>query len=51
MVDIDRVVEGLVVPLEYPHPPVRLPGGLEDDLLEKIFVDEVGAGGRQDQAR
>jgi len=36
--------------LQDAHAPARLPGRLEDDLPKERFVDEVGAGKRQDQS-
>jgi hypothetical protein len=44
VVDVDRVVERLAVPLEDAHPAPGLAGGLKDDLLEEALVNEMRTG-------
>jgi len=51
MIDVDRVVAGLAVPLNDADPPSRLERRLKNDLLEEPLVDVVGTGERQHEPR
>ncbi len=49
MIQIDRVVVGLVMPLEDSDVPFSLTRSVEDDGLEQLDIDVIGTRTREEQ--